>query len=484
MVFFYFSSFILVTLALMCAGLKHNDMQSHPFCGAGGQCNEQAREQLELLQSKSIRHEERDNLLKASALKSRAISGATSGPYGIQLRCNNQVSWVSLPVQKDEVAHFLHSCMPAEATQGGSSDGSMDGVGFLLANEDHFGMPPLPIETLNRYSNRACSGYSSERKNIPPLPLRPVFFPAQHNSGEQARIHAGAEADINEMGRQIMSALKLRGWARIVVDDEAAQWRLTAHKVLKELHDMDAFRKYKTSTYIGFDQVTGRDMMQMRPGFEDMEALSWPHEVRKFHQPLAKAFAASQDVAHRVWESLVPQLGLSGCQACSTENILGKRGDRFGPSVMVGYVYKNFAPGLEHGGTAGKDDFGLLKDATGIHADSGLLTVASAASTPGLDMWNPWTGALDHPEVGLPPNEWLVFAGETLGFMTGGEVRAAIHKVPWVEGSRVSMPYFLRPHSDSMLGAPGGKPVMRASTLTGEHLDSIVRPWRTPGSEN
>jgi len=458
-------------------------MQGNPFCGAGAHCNEQTLAHVELLQSQSLRDKERPDLIKASRLKISASSADTSGPYGMKLLCNDQVGWVTLPVQTEEVKHFLQSCMPAEDAQD-SSIGTSLGIGFLLANEDSFGMPPLPIETLNRYSNRACSGYSSQAENIPPLPLRPVFLPTQQNSREQVRIHVGAGADINEMGAKIMTALKHRGWARIVVDDEAAQWRLAAHNVLKDLHNMNAFQKYKTNSYVGFDQVTGRDMMQMRPGFEDLDLLNWPDEVRHFHQPLAKAFTVSQDVAHRVWKSLVPHLGLNGCQACSTENMLGKHGNSFGPSVMVGYVYKNFIPTLEHGGTAGKDDFGLLKDATGIHADSGLLTVASAASTPGLDLWNPWTGALDHPEVGLPPNEWLVFAGETLGFMSGGEVRAAIHKVPWIEGSRVSMPYFLRPHWNSMLGAPGGKAVMRAGTLMDEHLDNIVRPWRTPGSEN
>merc|ERR1719362_1650912 len=128
----------------------------------------------------------------------------------MKLRCNNHVGWVSLPVRKDEVGHFLQNCMPAESTQDRSNGASLDGIGFLLADEDRFGMPPLPLETLNRYSNRACSGYPSQGKTIPPLPLRPVFLPIQQTSREQVRIHAGAGADMNEMGAKIMAALKLR----------------------------------------------------------------------------------------------------------------------------------------------------------------------------------------------------------------------------------------------------------------------------------
>ena len=37
------------------------------------------------------------------------------------------------------------------------------------------------------------------------------------------------------------------------------------------------------------------------------------------------------------------------------------------------------------------------------------------------------------PEQGLAPNEWVLFAGETLSFLTGGQIQAPIHSVPFID---------------------------------------------------
>jgi hypothetical protein len=77
----------------------------------------------------------------------------------------------------------------------------------------------------------------------------------------------------------------------------------------------------------------------------------------------------------------------------------------------------------------------------------GLLTVAPPSTFPELELECPDSGALVLPEIGLGPDEWVVFAGETIGFMTNGRLNAPIHRVPWVDTGgafRCSMPFFLR----------------------------------------
>ena len=93
----------------------------------------------------------------------------------------------------------------------------------------------------------------------------------------------------------------------------------------------------------------------------------------------------------------------------------------------------------------------------GVHADLGLVTVAPRATVPGLMVWNlgaqAWQEAEAHAEVG----DVTVFAGETLGAISHGMIRAPLHKVPQIiaptgkggrpdasASRRMSMPFFLR----------------------------------------
>lgn len=57
---------------------------------------------------------------------------------------------------------------------------------------------------------------------------------------------------------------------------------------------------------------------------------------------------------------------------------------------------------------------------------------------PALHLLHPKTGITRKPEDGLQTNEWVLLAGETLQFLTGGAIQAPIHSVPFVD--RINFP--------------------------------------------
>ena len=105
--------------------------------------------------------------------------------------------------------------------------------------------------------------------------------------------------------------------------------------------------------------------------------------------------------------------------------------------------------------------------ASGCHADMGLITLSPCSTIPALNMLHPATHDVLYPEEGLRPNEWVLFAGETLSFLSAGAIEAPLHSVPHinretlrtVDGSdcqtippmRRSMPFFLRADPEAFL---------------------------------
>ncbi len=70
----------------------------------------------------------------------------------------------------------------------------------------------------------------------------------------------------------------------------------------------------------------------------------------------------------------------------------------------------------------------------------------------------------EHEAAAAGPRELIVFAGETLSFLTGGQLRAPVHYVDerFMGKPRVSMPFFVRGRPDALLRpacveAAGGK---------------------------
>ena len=119
------------------------------------------------------------------------------------------------------------------------------------------------------------------------------------------------------------------------------------------------------------------------------------------------------------------------------------------------------------------------------HVDNTLLTVSPAGTQVGLGVrrWN--DGTTYWPEARMRPDEVLLFAGDALGYLTGGRVKPLLHWVapPRADGpARMSMPFFLRPRLDALLdqaaaagGAPLSAPLGALRQLDLEHNTGDVR---------
>ena len=93
---------------------------------------------------------------------------------------------------------------------------------------------------------------------------------------------------------------------------------------------------------------------------------------------------------------------------------------------------------------------------------------------------------MEHPEDGRAPDEWVVFVGEQMSFLTGGALQAPIHGVPAVRAApeatsslvRCASPFFLRAAPSAvMTGEPGA---LSCRELMEQHIIGL-RPWRRRG---
>ena len=154
--------------------------------------------------------------------------------------------------------------------------------------------------------------------------------------------------------------------------------------------------------------------------------------------------------------------------------------------------------------------------ATGFHCDMGLVTVALRSDVPGLMIFNSSQGFLmdvERPQAGQGEEgegegeEIIIFAGEALGLITGGRVKAPCHFVEesFVCQPRFSFPFFLRPrpeadlsplidprllarlHEDRLKSQKEGSTSFTPLTY-GAFIERIMwkdRPWSPkPGSSN
>jgi isopenicillin N synthase-like dioxygenase len=82
-----------------------------------------------------------------------------------------------------------------------------------------------------------------------------------------------------------------------------------------------------------------------------------------------------------------------------------------------------------------------------------------------------------------------VFAGETLGFITNGLIKAPLHRVPGIvvqteDDRRMSMPYFLRVRPQAVLNPTAPT---EAQLTCRDFMEDIVlktRPWRRRDKKN
>jgi hypothetical protein len=141
-----------------------------------------------------------------------------------------------------------------------------------------------------------------------------------------------------------------------------------------------------------------------------------------------------------------------------------------------------------------------------LHADLGLVTISPAPmrldgeqadASAGLQVYDVEHQQWREAEVGLAEDEFSVFAGEQLAFLTNGRIRAALHRVqaPNTRG-RFAMPFFVRAHPNSMLHpAPSAFPTDGTERDAHAHAEVPLprmceefvvnelfrrRPWRRP----
>ena len=79
------------------------------------------------------------------------------------------------------------------------------------------------------------------------------------------------------------------------------------------------------------------------------------------------------------------------------------------------------------------------------HTDSGIITVAPAASVAGLEVKH-FDGGWETLDRSLGERGYVVFVGDTLDYATGHTYRALLHRVQiqMQDAGRLSMPFFLR----------------------------------------
>ena len=386
-------------------------------------------------------------------------------------------------------------------------------ISFTLLNEYLYGMPLSPIYMLYLYQNRSCCGYMFStyvpleincfiriyRKPLHSIPYR-LHIPSHTSFDLEKIIHPSENPQFNkELVCQMINSLREDGWALIRVSDSYANIIRKAYLMIiyfmstvslerkrKFIHRFDGPR------YVGYAQDNGREWLQLRSGCEELD---WP--ISDFSQPLLDALnridnrnrnvsslgldeAASgngskdecvtnteqgithtvqkneegvkvlpsvsdillsatkilEQTAQQLWEVIAVEIGLSKTQAIE----MTRRDDmsKYGPSVQRMFVYKDRSSAISQNSFA-----------SGAHADMGLFTLSPRSTHPALELLHPRTQAVINPEHFMNENEWILFPGETFGYLSGGGFLSPIHRVQWVDRApgdtqRCSMPLFLR----------------------------------------
>jgi hypothetical protein len=225
-------------------------------------------------------------------------------------------------------------------------------------------------------------------------------------------------------------------------------------------------------------------------GNDDVGSMLWPADAEAQRRDLATAhemcFRASEDILAVVL-SRVP------CHPGTTVASLLR------PAVTVRSTTDDRAAELLHDARetaygSSVQRFLMTRDkppesaptsfSSGQHADMGILTLGPLSTHPALEIVDRATGSVVDAEAGLsaPLGDCVLLAGETLEFVTGGAVKACIHRVPWVDRQqdappRRSAPFFLRAHPAARLRHPKAQLDMSCRELMELHVLSF-RPWR------
>ena len=286
----------------------------------------------------------------------------------------------------------------------------------------------------------------------------------------------------NGAGRVIDSMMSY-GYAVISVDDAAAATITRAYNSVLLFHNKvslrdkkHTFERFDGDRYIGWTRDYSREWLQMRvsrkPDGNSGVNLRWPESFPKEHRDnLAAATVLLTTVTENIFVEIGVQLKLGSrkyLRSLCTGRDKGK--GAVGSSVCRQFVYLDQRPPKQKTEpSSATDDVHVRtaplvpRSASGAHADMGLLTLSPCSTIPALNLLNPYSHDMMYPEQGLGSNEWVLFAGETLSFLTGGAVQAPIHSVPQIDRWNLKQVRVEGPGSGS--GATGPPPLRRSMPL-------------------
>lgn len=401
-------------------------------------------------------------------------------------------------------------------------------VVFVLRGEAEMGMPWSPLWMLSRFGGRMCSTNGSKnmvgwRKSPEhPLEIEIKFLKASSTdlapqmyerlsfisrSVSQSRkgppsisfqsIIAGTSS--HNGAASVIDSMLSYGYAVISVNDAAANTILKAYDSLLRFHSYlspvdkkKTFQRFDGDRFIGWTRDSSREWIQMRErkhpdGTTDVP-LGWPDTFpEEQRRDLTDAVHLVTSAAEDIFEEIGVLLGL-GSRAYLRDLSMatcrqGPNGEgneaRVGSSVCRQFIYLDkptqttptpCPPPTSPNCTSVRANL-IPASASGCHADMGIITLSPCSTIPALNLIHPATHEMLYPEENLGPNEWILFAGESLSFLSGGTIQAPLHSVPYIdrttlrkkfgEGSdaelsempplRRSMPLFLRADPDIFL---------------------------------
>lgn len=422
--------------------------------------------------------------------------------------------------------HFLDVPLPVAVNDRRVSEWLLDlagkpaGVrvgGFVLAGEGSYGMPACGLELLNLLGRFACCRFRFERCARCAIAIEPVLISsgaAEARTGWAAAEASCAAVELPPLlppfgasllgavplgalllgsgarhaaGRALVSQLRARGWAKVAVDCAARESVTAAYAALRELSaaDVSVGAAFDGGRFVGSGGDGGRYFVNWRAGLEDEARAPWPPHLRSQRDALARAHGECEGLARAALCAVLAAMAVGGLAAgLSAEQLLlaPAAGDSGAAAVLAEVSERQFGPSVQR--------FLLYRDrprtrgvgpsASSPHADLGLLTLAPAATIPALELVEP-SGRLSRPEDELADGEWLLFAGETLAFLTAGALQAPVHRVPWVERGarppRCAAPFFLRAAPWALLRNPSGSVALSCRELMERHC-ATRRPWR------
>jgi len=228
------------------------------------------------------------------------------------------------------------------------------------------------------------------------------------------------------------------------------------------------YTPFRTEKALGQQAADLKEFWQIGPEREGKEARGpteppnvWPVEPAGFRSDLLALYRELQETGRLLLEALAPGLQLPAGEFSRMVDD--------GNSVLRLIHYPPIPPDA---------DSGSLRSAP--HEDINLLTLLVAAQGPGLEL-------LDHDGRWLPvdagPAALIVDSGDMMARLTNDVIPATTHRVTNPAGanvSRYSMPFFMHPNADVVLGClpscvgAGAKyPPVRADVFLEERLRAI-----------